>query len=835
MLETDTRKRPSQDPIAPPPTKKRALTGENGSPILVNGNAPATPSPEGDEPRDQDDLEQFRKEAIWRRMKHYSREVERSNARVVELERVKASYEANLAAIGSSWGQIIDAVRDLGSHNEADEVHSSAEELLELARANISGKDDGLEEALHIKAEATKALLSRLTRSSSEPDDMRQKYLQSQSELASLRAQLAVSQGALKDVRTQRDELHRDLQTANTRLDRQNSRTVRATNPRSASAAPEVANGDVKQEPASATPTPARSPLPNVEGSEDLQHLRDACEAMHTSKTNLEQEVTRIRDELHNARAEASRNASTLSEEQIQSSPFYQAIVLKAAALAESNRELQESLDERTRFATSLQAKFEEDLSTYEADGKKMEQNLVALADKRDADLARIRGVRDEIAAQNRELKAREELKFRSADEMQKLADTRAARIEVLQSELARVKSLIAAKAGDESLAAFLAAEQSGDITYVESLKERLSQAESEATAMRSTLESLDLERPDLASHLRSEADARRQLAAATDLLSRYRATYGESSSLPPQTRELSEQLKRKEEELKGLRLQDSQREQGEAALYSELDALTTAWESAEQQLKSKVLDLKGMEDQMRRAATEVRCLFIQSVPVSNIIQKAKMENKLYAAMNAKDAAVSEAKALKRSNDKEQKVIATLQEAKKMQDQLITQTKSTLAKAEAHADVLARRELDAKRKLSEIEVQLAQANIQAQKAHSMYKSLSQEHAQSERLRRKAEEQCKVTQKEAERVKETLKSRPESSSQKEDQLKAEVQSYSSLLRCSTCRENFRSVYLAKCSHTFCKSCIDTRYASRQRKCPSCQLPFGQADIQTLYFQ
>ena len=128
---------------------------------------------------------------------------------------------------------------------------------------------------------------------------------------------------------------------------------------------------------------------------------------------------------------------------------------------------------------------------------------------------------------------------------------------------------------------------------------------------MRDTLESLDLERPDLASHLRSEAEARQQLATANDLLSRYRSTYGESSSLPPQTRELSEQLRHKEEELKGLRLQDLQREQGEAALYSELDALTTAWEGAEQQLKSKVLDLKGMEDQMRRAATEVRCVLL--------------------------------------------------------------------------------------------------------------------------------------------------------------------------------------------------------------------------------
>ena len=132
-----------------------------------------------------------------------------------------------------------------------------------------------------------------------------------------------------------------------------------------------------------------------------------------------------------------------------------------------------------------------------------------------------------------------------------------------------------------------------------------------------------------------------------------------------------------------------------------------------------------------------------------------------------------------------------------------TQTKSALAKAEAHADFLVKRELDTKRKLSEIEVQLAQANIQSQKAHSMYKSLSQEHAQSERLRRKAEEQSKVAHKEAERVKETLKSLPETSSQKEDQLKAEVQSYSSILRCSTCRQNMRSVYLAKCSHSTLK--------------------------------
>ena len=78
-------------------------------------------------------------------------------------------------------------------------------------------------------------------------------------QLTSLRSQLAVSQGALKDTRTQRDELHRELRRAQTRLDRESSRTVRAINPRSASDAPEDANGDVKQETTSATATPVRA------------------------------------------------------------------------------------------------------------------------------------------------------------------------------------------------------------------------------------------------------------------------------------------------------------------------------------------------------------------------------------------------------------------------------------------------------------------------------------------------------------------------------------------------------------------------------------------------
>ena len=80
----------------------------------------------------------------------------------------------------------------------------------------------------------------------------------------------------------------------------------------------------------------------------------------------------------------------------------------------------------------------------------------------------------------------------------------------------------------------------------------------------------------------------------------------------------------------------------------------------------------------------------------------------------------------------------------------------------------------------------------------------------------------------------------------------------LVYCSTCKDKLRNVVITKCMHSaycvssylrartqyslhnmvtigFCKDCIDARIATRQRKCPACQVPFGQGDVQTYYMQ
>lgn len=60
-------------------------------------------------------------------------------------------------------------------------------------------------------------------------------------------------------------------------------------------------------------------------------------------------------------------------------------------------------------------------------------------------------------------------------------------------------------------------------------------------------------------------------------------------------------------------------------------------------------------------------------------------------------------------------------------------------------------------------------------------------------------------------------------------------YRKLVLCTTCCQNFRSVIITKCLHTFCKPCVDARISTRQRKCPACNIPFAQSDVQSFFFQ
>lgn len=62
---------------------------------------------------------------------------------------------------------------------------------------------------------------------------------------------------------------------------------------------------------------------------------------------------------------------------------------------------------------------------------------------------------------------------------------------------------------------------------------------------------------------------------------------------------------------------------------------------------------------------------------------------------------------------------------------------------------------------------------------------------------------------------------------------EVEELRSYFKCSTCKTRRRDCILTSCMHTFCHECIRIRLETRQRRCPSCAITFGNSDVKGIH--
>lgn len=62
---------------------------------------------------------------------------------------------------------------------------------------------------------------------------------------------------------------------------------------------------------------------------------------------------------------------------------------------------------------------------------------------------------------------------------------------------------------------------------------------------------------------------------------------------------------------------------------------------------------------------------------------------------------------------------------------------------------------------------------------------------------------------------------------------ELQYLKKRYRCTVCDERERSVIITRCYHLFCRECIETNIAKRNRKCPQCNKNFDKEDVHTFY--
>ncbi|KAL1728810.1 hypothetical protein EV714DRAFT_214338 [Schizophyllum commune] len=800
----DSRKRHLTDnDEGPGVVKKRIVEGPNGAPH-VNGST-VDYDPDDRQEKQENDLETFRKEALYRRMKHYSREHERAQQRIANLERGRSRAEAGVAAICACWSQV-PGVWPACVFGTSPDVYSDVSELIEQL---LEDEDvpESFTEALHDKLATTRSLVTKIAQASDQMTGSSQQRTveqeqKLQTECAVLRSRVIALRSELKDALAQRDVYHEHLLRAEARLERQ----------RNGAGSPAISRAPIPSPVVKDEGTDHLKPEPSpaaVSGSGQLS--ADTAQRLLDSR---DQEISDLKHALAQERLALSQEKFLISITDLRANAYFTNLVHQVERL---QVELGQARDDAVSHTQQLEERYAQEQKLIQ-DNHALEQHAVnelkGQLGKRDAECIRLRERRDQLEAELNERRQKDGLKLSAFTQVKNLNKTLKERVETLQSEVRRCRSHVAARAGDADLMKFFFAD---DADYIKTLRQELSDARQRITALE---ESCSDDR-------RSEADIRAQLAAAHAELAAYRSVYGDSASSPDLDK-LASELRRKEEELKRLKLENEQHVQSMNMLYEEQDKLATAWDALEAQVNDKVFELVGVEEKLVKARED----------------KAKADNKYFAVSRDKSALDEEKRALQRKIDKAEVLISKLTQDKALQSEANVLPSQNSAH---HQISLFRKQLEADgHKLDELTKSIgkleADLAVERNKVAHTEESWRQRESALVEAQNKAAKQAVSLAKAEDKVKAKEKALEESARAREkkvqsngNELPAELDMQMKMLKCSTCKLNFRSVILTKCMHTFCKDCIDARLTTRQRRCPSCDLTFTSSEVHKFYLQ
>lgn len=804
----ESRKRPYSDDGDASQVKKRVFTGFSGSPELNGVRADSA------EPTENDQLELFRKDAIFRRMRHYSRENEKSQARIAQLEQRKNSCEAGLVAIAACWQQLVETIRTLTSQDDLPAVDVDTKDLFDLSQHVTS--DFGLKAALEQNMHATRRLVTAFLKSGpAAVSDAYERFQKTETECTALRSELVVVRKRLEEADVDVRKYREHLAAAEIRIDRLRSNAVAAIQTKSSPK--EDAMEEDSRPTEGPSPDPSGSPPPpELNGHDhtpagDLEELCEKLKHREARITSLENDNARLVEEVFKLKVEIE--APTV--ETIAETAHYKLLMDHASQLEHTVGEYTQEVSQLNETIDKLRSsrkEFEDDTIVA---SQQAQQELKTLLSKRDADNLRLRETRDQYGAELAERKAKDSVKLQSLQELKDLAESRSERIAQLQSEIARHKAKIAAQSSDEDLMKYFFEGKVDDIEYVRNLKRTLEKTEMKLVAFEQSLSTLQRECPDVSRHVAAEASAREELEKVSKDLTRYRSMLGEASDASA----LARQLRDKEAELQKLRLLVEQQSRGESSLCAEVDRLSSSWENLDQQVKKKVFDLSVFEEKLQKTMHE----------------KAKAENKYFATMREKEMGESERKAMVRQLEKQGKAVERALEVEKNLSAQVGDLEKMGAISRRTIE-----ESDKKIRMLEFEVQKLQSISEADKKR--FTQARNYVSESTQLQRRLESQVRAADEEMARVKRETEKKVKKLSAaaapvgvREEALSQEIEGLWKLMKCSTCKQGMREVVLTKCMHTFCKNCVDTRISTRQRRCPHCNLAFAQSDAQTVYFQ
>ncbi|KAH3952904.1 E3 ubiquitin protein ligase [Parastagonospora nodorum] len=248
--------------------------------------------------------------------------------------------------------------------------------------------------------------------------------------------------------------------------------------------------------------------------------------------------------------------------------------------------------------------------------------------------------------------------------------------------------------------------------------------------------------------------------------------------------------------------------------LSGELPSMEAAWKKAQSVANKKVIDTVAWEENIARANAD----------------KAKADQKYFAAMKVKTELEMQVRALRLQTTKSTEVVSQLKEADALSRNLVDKLEKQTAEMRSQMDELSLQHRQLQQKVSENAIiseghvsQIAELKkvLEAKDASCLAAKQAQREAETERESLTA--QVTGLKKQVQTWKK--KSTGDQSS--------ETATMEQMIQCQICKSHLKNTVIKTCGHLFCDQCVQDRLTNRARKCPNCGKAFGSNDTMRVH--
>ncbi|EFW99342.1 histone ubiquitinationc protein [Grosmannia clavigera kw1407] len=455
----------------------------------------------------------------------------------------------------------------------------------------------------------------------------------------------------------------------------------------------------------------------------------------------------------------------------------------------------------------ALQGKYDENLAAFAKQKEQLDRlfaELKAAQDENSAFRAKRESVSEEDYARTdlfKQLKSKSEDLIRRANHLEATNKQLREEIEKLQTDRTafRTKLELEAQAVTSELEDQIQAKEQ-DLTRIRSARDELvadvqirkASQDQERTAFEHMKE-LVTAKDDRITALELELDRLRPSEDGSDT-----ATTAELEALSPE--QLRERLLKLEKDY--------------ALIQAEMPSVEKAYKRAISLAQKKVMDFTALEERVTILTLE----------------KAKADQKYFAARKDMDIRNAEIRALRHQNSKSSEIITSLKEVEAQSRSLLSNLEKQLADFRQSNTTVADESRILKSANADITRRFDSSKGQIMELTNLVKardvaniSLREQAAAHETELEKLKVRIGHLQKDRDNWKTKCLA---NSSEEEEMLRK-------FALCSVCRNDFKNAIIKTCGHVFCQSCIDARLSNRMRKCPTCNKAFDKMDVMTAH--